>query len=360
MNTLFDKSVLSFSSLFVITLTIYILFSDNDDYDTAEDEDEDDIERFSVFQDKKEENENDPFKEYGTFYGTRNITEGFSFTGGDEEDETVIEGMSARDWFRKTFDKKNIERAFTDLGHDIKGGIDKAGREIKGGLEKVKTGLEKAGDDIKNGLLAPLKPLIEFFQKIDRFFKSIPCRIKHFNSGFKEFGIGLKMQFDNLGKGLKLGFSDIFSLIGTLGTCGIHFIKNLGNCIFYYILEMIGHIIYTIFFVFPMYVIKSITGADMMSYVEQLWKLFYYFDRLLYSMTKMHFMHYPDSIVQQCYTCNFMDKVVKINEDWNHTIPKLLNEPICHFKRSGKHFQSVVKSPKSIREDDEEAAKAKS
>jgi hypothetical protein len=202
--------------------------------------------------------------------------------------------------------------------------------------------MKKVGDEIKNALLKPFIPLVEGFKKIDRFFKTLKCRIRHFNNGFKEFGIGLKKQFDNLGKGLKLGFNDIFGLIGTLGTCGIHFLNNLGNCIFYYLFEMIGYIIYTIMFVFPTYVIKSITGIDLIGYVNQLWKMMNYLDNLFHSMSGMHFMHYPDSIVKQCYTCKFMDKVDKINKDWNHTIPKLLNEPVCHFKRSGKHFKKIV------------------
>lgn len=105
---------------------------------------------------------------------------------------------------------------------------------------------------------------------------------------------------------------------------------------------MIGHIIYTIFFVFPIYVIKSITGMDMMGYVKQLWKIFYYFDSIIYSATRMHFMHFPDSVIKQCYTCNFMGKVNQINKDWNYTIPKLLNEPIIHFKKSGRHFKKIV------------------
>ena len=79
-----------------------------------------------------------------------------------------------------------------------------------------------------------------------------------------------------------------------------------------------------------------------MSFVNQLWKMLYYFDNLIHSVTRMHFMHYPDSIIKQCYTCNFMGEVKKINKDWKYTIPKLLNEPINHFKRSGRHFKKIV------------------
>ena len=339
MAELFDKTILSISCLFVITLTIYILFSDDDDdYVYDDDEYDDDMEGFQSLV----ENEDN---EYATFYGT---TEGFSFTGEYEEDYTIIEGLRGI----------NIKRAFKDLGKKIKDAGNKTkdtlkgtfnkdlGKKMEGELKKVgnkvKDGLKKAGDEITNALLKPFIPLIETFKTVDKFFKSIPCRIRHFNGGFREFGVGLKTQFDNLGKGLKLGFSDIFGLIGTLGKCGIHFLKNLGNCIFYYILEMIGHIIYTIFFVFPIYVIKSITGMDMMGYVKQLWKIFYYFDSIIYSATRMHFMHFPDSVIKQCYTCNFMGKVNQINKDWNYTIPKLLNEPIIHFKKSGRHFKKIV------------------
>jgi len=371
MTELFDKTIMSISCLFVITLTIYILFTDGDDDYDDDDYDDDDMEGFT-------QNEKDEFKEYATFYGTGNITEGFSFTGDYEEEDTIIEGLNIgrkfkdfgkkikdvgkkpkeifnkdlgknpKEIFNKDFGKNPKEIFNKDFGKNI---INKdLGKKMQGELKnvgkKIKGGLEKAGDKITNALLKPFIPMIATFKTVANFFKSIPCRIRHFNGGFRELGDGLKSQFDNLGKGLKLGFSDIFGLIGTLGTCGIHFLKNLGNCIFYYILEMIGHIIYTIFFVFPVYVIKSITGMDMMSYVKQLWKIFYYFDSIIYSATRMHFMHFPDSVIKQCYTCDFMGKVNKINKDWDYTIPKLLNEPINHFKKSGRHFKKIVSNDK--------------
>ena len=370
MNEVFDKSILSISFLFVITLIIYILFSGNN-----EDEEENDNNGgFSFIEPSLNKTdkikENDPFAEYGTFYGTRKITKGFSFTEkiyDDDDSEyidengNIIEGINwgkIGDSFKKAFNPDNIKRSFEDLGHDIKGGLDEAGRKAKELADQAERKIKEAADEVArkakeladiaaNALLKPFLPMIEMFAKIKNFFDSINCRINHFNKGFQEFGTGVKSQFDNLGKSLKLGFSDIFSLIGTLGTCGIHFLQNLGNCIFYYILEMIGYIIYTIMFVFPMYVIKSITGIDMMSFVNQLWKMLYYLDNMLHSITGMHFMHYPDSIVKQCYTCKFMDKVKKINTDWGVTIPKLLNEPVLHFKHSGRHFEKVVNPDKT-------------
>ena len=359
MNELFDKSILSISFLFVITLTIYILFTDNEENDNQE--------GFSFIKPSFNETEkikkNDPFAEYATYYGTQKNTEGFSFTGNNDDsyyidNGNIIEGNSVNDWFRKTFHADEIDRGLSDFGHDAEKGLDEAGRKAKEladeGIRKAKELADEAAqkakelaDTMANALLKPFLPMIAMFKKIEDFFNSINCRIKHFNKGFDEFGTGVKSEFDNLGKSLKLGFSDIFCLIGTLGTCGIHFLNNLGNCIFYYILEMIGYIIYTIFFVFPVYVIKSITGLDMMYFVDKLWEMFYYFDKMLFSISKMHFMHYPDSIIKQCYTCKFMDKVNKINKDWKETIPNLLNEPILHFKHSKRHFEKVVDPDKT-------------
>ena len=103
MAELFDKTILSISCLFVITLTIYILFSDDDDDDDYvydDDEYDDDMEGFQSLV----ENEDN---EYATFYGT---TEGFSFTGDYEEDDTIIEGLRG----------SKIGRQFKDFGKNIK------------------------------------------------------------------------------------------------------------------------------------------------------------------------------------------------------------------------------------------------
>ena len=90
MNEIFDKSILSISFLVVITLIIYILFSGNNE----DEEENDNKEGFSFIEPSLNKTgkikETNLFVEYGRYYGTRKITEGFSFTEEIDDDYTTM------------------------------------------------------------------------------------------------------------------------------------------------------------------------------------------------------------------------------------------------------------------------------
>ena len=59
--------------------------------------------------------------------------------------------------------------------------------------------------------------------------------------------------------------------------------------------------------------------------------------------SNLHLLYqlYPDWVIEKCYTCQFQDKVDKVNVDWNQTIPDLMNAPNKIFKQAGDDFKSV-------------------
>ena len=195
--------------------------------------------------------------------------------------------------------------------------------------------------DIMKAFRKPFQPLIDFFEKLKDAFESIPRRVNNFGNAFKGFGKGIELEFVNIGKSLDLGFSDIFNVIGTIGGCGIKSLTNLRSCMIWYIMDCIGTTIYATFVELPIFILKMITGYNIQPYVDKVHCLIEMIDEIVFSYTCYHIIHYPDWVIEKCYTCKFQDKVDKVNRDWNKTIPDLMNEPNKIFKQSEDDFKSV-------------------
>ena len=201
-------------------------------------------------------------------------------------------------------------------------------------------GLDIARDIVK-AFTKPFQPLIDFFNKLKDAFESLPGRINKFGNAFKGFGKGVELEFVNIGKSLDLGFSDIFNVIGTIGGCGIKSLTNLRSCMIWYIMDCIGTTIYAIFVELPVFIVKFVIGYNIQPYVDKIHCMIETIDAIIFDFTCYHIIHYPDWVIEKCYTCQFQDKVDKVNVDWNQTIPDLMNAPNKIFKQAGDDFKSV-------------------
>ena len=143
---------------------------------------------------------------------------------------------------------------------------------------------------------------------------------------------------------LKLGFNDVFDLVGTIGNCGIKTITNLRTCIIWYIIDMIGCTLYNIIVVLPVFAILMITGFNLQPYVDTINYYLEYIDSIIFDFTCCHLIHFPKWVIDLCYTCKYQDKVDQIKLDWTETIPNLLTEPKNKFYEAGTKFRSVFDS----------------
>ena len=201
-------------------------------------------------------------------------------------------------------------------------------------------GLDIAGDIMK-AFTKPFQPLIDFFNKLKDAFESLPRRVNNFGNAFKGFGKGIELEFVNIGKSVDLGFSDVFNVIGTIGKCGMKSLTNLRSCMIWYIMDCIGTTIYAIFIELPVFIIRLITGYNIQPYINKIYQGIELIDTIVFKYTCYHIIHYPDWVIEKCYTCKFQDKVDKLNLDWKKTIPDLMQAPNKIFKQAEDDFKSV-------------------
>jgi hypothetical protein len=90
-------------------------------------------------------------------------------------------------------------------------------------------------------------------------------------------------------------FVSIFSYI----ICGFTRILTLPKCFGYYLLEIIGHILY-IPFAFGFWLL----GLGWLE--KQIWDLIDKIDCAFYSATGFHLIHYSDTIIKNCYSCKII------------------------------------------------------
>lgn len=209
------------------------------------------------------------------------------------------------------------------------------------GLDDIKDTFEKPVNDIKDAILKPINAIRDFVRTIERAFNSIPSRARNFGAAFDYAGKGIKLQFINLGKSLKIGFNDIFNLIGKVGNCGIKTIENFRSCVIWYILDLIGTTMYNTFITLPIFLIRMLTGFNLKPFVDIIHNYLEIFDTYFFRLTCYHIFHYPDWVIEQCYSCDYQDEIKQINFDWKTTIPRLLKAPSNLFLNSEAAFKLV-------------------
>jgi hypothetical protein len=230
-------------------------------------------------------------------------------------------------------------------------------------------------DDISN----TINDIKNFVNDITRFFRSIPGRVSNFSKAFDKVGKGLKTSWLNLGLSLNEAGDNVgafFPLIGKYFNnylasrlkCSFEKMGKFKPCFKYYLLELIGEILYSIIVRLPAFILHLITGIDVNSQIDIVWNVIYWVDDIIYDLINYHIAHWSDEILNECYLCeglyplpNFEYQINKIHADFksmepdnqtrdpksryydpNHrTIPNLMSEPGQHFTDAANSFKKV-------------------
>lgn len=212
--------------------------------------------------------------------------------------EDVI-GNNRRKWMKR-FQKKNpylneqdeIEN-FKDTKKEEENAEEKDTKKETPDILEIDEEEDKKNDKNREGAKDIFKEIGKFFKKIGDFFKKFPKMM----SGL------LKKAGDAVKKGIITPMTKFFGKIigpildiGDAVECGIHKIENIFTCSKWYLLQLLGIILY-----FPYHILFYITGFT--RFEDMMWSYVNYGDRLFYNYTGYHFAHYQDDVVNLCYIC---------------------------------------------------------
>jgi hypothetical protein len=161
----------------------------------------------------------------------------------------------------------------------------------------------------------------EDFKKFTDFFTvtlpRVGDKIKEFGDGLRDIFEGVGKEIDGVGAGINLGFKDVgllieycFILLGSYLACGVYFITQLPKCMFYYVLEWIGQVLYLPVRIF-VWVMKTFFKIKLQKYLDKFWRFMEKVDLIIYKHAKFHIIHYPRSVRERCYVCKRLkDQVI--------------------------------------------------
>lgn len=157
-------------------------------------------------------------------------------------------------------------------------------------LENYKEGIKIPGfDAIKKGVKQiPKIPKMAADKVIKPMTKSFTKIGKSISSGFMKTIKMITKFFKYVG--------DVFLSIFSYIECGFTKIIKLPQCMGWYLLEVIGHILYIPFsFFFWLFSLQSVE--------RMIWRIIEDIDCFCYTATGYHLIHYSDTILNKCYKC---------------------------------------------------------
>lgn len=241
-----------------------------------------------------------------------------------------------------------VERGLKSALDPVEDAIDDVGDSVKDMADKTKQTFVKSvnvlRDTIKRSILktfdptAGIKDVITEFNKMVKFFKTVPRRVNNVFDGIGGIFYGIGVTIEGIGKSIGLGFYEIGLLFGYIGefittylACIVKMLINLWSCFFYYIVEMFLQILYL-----PVRIMlwcsKHIFGMDLYQREKQAFDGLYDMSYLMYKYTGYHFMYWPKPIRERCFVCvrlktsTVSRKAKQVDAKFSKDIPGYINK----------------------------------
>jgi len=146
-------------------------------------------------------------------------------------------------------------------------------------------------------------------QKLIGIIPELINRVRLLADGMISTLTGLEQEAEGVAKssGVLLDhFSTLFQYLAVFSatyiSCGIYFLSKIRSCMIYYILDIIGQILYLPVRIF-VWILKTIRLINLQPYVDKIWEYMEKLDMIIYTKLKFHIIHYPRSVRENCYVC---------------------------------------------------------
>jgi hypothetical protein len=261
------------------------------------------------------------------------------------EDESIIEGFNIlnKDDWDNAFDpnKNGIAKGATDFGNSIVKPIqDWINDNVVGPVNKIVEYVNDFGKLINQYVI---DPIAGGFQTILDFIGEVKSRFVKLGDSIVGLGKAIGDTFVTIFEAIQTSAVNVGNLIYGGGKCLVHFMQNFRSCFIFWILDAIGELIYSLFVLLPIWFIDALTGFNIKSYLDKFIDIIEYVDSIISKFTKFSLIHYPQSILNDCYLCNgvnFSGMVTTLNND-NNKIRGAFNDLGDGYKKAAADFIDV-------------------
>ena len=265
------------------------------------------------------------------------------------------------DGFKRAIDDflgpiKDFPDEIKGLGEDIEEGAKEVAQEVQ---DAAKDAMQDFILDPFAELTAGIDALIQDFLRIVCFLNNVPMRFANVGAGFDSIFDGVVQEFVALGYAIELGYNSISSLVFHVSVflksyldCGTKMITNLGDCFIFYILEVIGQILYLPIRII-LWILITFLSVNLYESEKDTWNSIYKFNDTLYPYINFHIAHYPESIREKCYSCvRLRNEVIKfkgnqVDKTFSKDIPAIFKRKRVEFERGRKQFNEFGAYPKA-------------
>ena len=213
---------------------------------------------------------------------------------------------------------------------------------VVGPVEKIVDYVNDFGNLINRYVI---DPIAGEFRKIIDFIKEVQTRFKKLGDSIIKFGTAIGDTFVTIFEAIQTEAVNVGNIIYGGGKCLVHFTQNFRSCFIYWTLDAIGELIYSLFVLLPIWFIDTITGLNVMYYLDKLKEIIEYIDSVIFKNLKFSFIHYPQSVLNDCYLCNgvnFNEMVATLNED-NRQIRGAFQKLDNEYKTAASDFIDVFR-----------------
>lgn len=170
----------------------------------------------------------------------------------------------------------------------------------------------KGGDTDSDGFL------LAMIFKIVPIGINIASRGKTIVQGFKELGTGIADLIKNtailtgiIGIDTIEFFFQLCVYLFKLLLCSVSIISDFPKCLIFYFIQILINVVLagmvSILFIVDVFLMpKKWAGIGAVEVLIMILNLIEKIDRIIYTNLSFHIVHYPDSIIEMCYTCSAM------------------------------------------------------
>ena len=189
----------------------------------------------------------------------------------------------------------------------IRDGFNALGRALKDEFVAIGNSLSYMGTDFAN-IMSGLGTVPPF---LGAALKAEAANVKEIadlsNEGIKGWFDAIPTAFDPYlvdSKNHDGVFDRTTRYIRMYSNCGSKFSTNFLQCLIFYIIDVIGNILYIVFVVFPTWIVLVTTKVDITCYYDKFFDAVECIDELWFGMFGFHPFHYTEGIMNMCYYCD--------------------------------------------------------